>query len=500
MTIPVDATLGQHLMRTKTNWNAGVPDDACATTTYGETEDYMINILPSAAYDVGVTNITNPITGSLSNAETVTIEIFNYGENDVSNFEVSYTVNGGGEVVETFTETLASGTTAEYSFAGTADMSTVEAYYTIVASANLDGDEDAENDSYEVEIQHLNPYDAGVTAMISPTSGVGLTTAEQVTVEITNFGGATLTDFVITYEMNGTVVSETVAGPLEGNSTMQYTFTQTADLATPGTYSFICYTSVDGDADPSNDSASVEVVSSTCSPSMNCNVGDGLTLFQLLDIDNTSGCEGYGDFTDQMTNVEQGGTHDVTMTTGYGNQYVRIWIDFNDDYSYTMDELVLDNYVIASGSGSGTYTETTQIVLPADAALGEHTMRVKTNWNAGVPDDPCEETTYGETEDYMVNVVTSLSIGDLEFNGSNMIVYSNDNENFTVKLTTDYSDLMTLSVYDTRGRILESRNITKTNNLSYVYNLNMSNTEAGIYFIRLGNSTVGYKTERIIVR
>ena len=126
----------------------------------------MINILPAAAYDIGVTNITNPVTGSLSNAETVTIEIFNYGENDVSNFEVSYTVNGGAEVVETFTETLASGTTAEYSFAGTADMSTVEAYYTIVASVNLDGDEDAENDSYEVEIQHLIANDIGVTYIV----------------------------------------------------------------------------------------------------------------------------------------------------------------------------------------------------------------------------------------------------------------------------------------------------------------------------------------------
>ena len=152
VTIPADATLGQHLMRAKTNWQAGVPDDACELTTYGETEDYMINILPAAAYDIGVTNITNPVTGTLSNSETITIEIFNYGENDVSNFEVSYSVNGGAEVVETFTETLASGTTAEYSFAATADMSTVEAYYTIVASANLDGDEDAENDSFEVEI------------------------------------------------------------------------------------------------------------------------------------------------------------------------------------------------------------------------------------------------------------------------------------------------------------------------------------------------------------
>ena len=127
-------------------------------------------------------------------------------------------------------------------------------------------------------------------------------------------------------------------------------------------------------------------------------------------------------------------------------------------------------------------------------------MRVKTNWNAGVPDDACELTTYGETEDYMVNVVTSLSIGDLELNESNLIVYSNDNENFTVKLITDYSELMTIIIYDTRGRIIISENIIKTNNLSYIHNLNMSNAEAGIYFIRLGNSVVGYKTGRIAVK
>ena len=501
VTIPTSASLGQHLMRVKTSWGAVVvPDDACEVTPYGETEDYMINILPSAAYDIGVTNITNPVTGTLTAAVTITVEIFNYGENDVSNFEISYSVNGGAEVVETFTETLASGTSAEYSFEATADMSTVEAYYTIVASVNLDGDEDPENDSYEVEIQHLIDYDLGVSGIASPASGILLSNSEQVIVAITNYGGVTASDFDITFEFNGETVTETVAGPLPGNSSMSYTFNQTVDLSTPGSYVITVYTSLAGDDVPSNDSASVEVVNSNCAPSMNCAVGDGLTLFQLLDIDNPSGCEGYGDFTDQMTNVEQGGTHDVTMTTGYGNQFVRIWIDFNDDYSYTIDELVLDNYEIADGAGSGTYTETTQINIPADAPLGEHTMRVKTNWNAPVPDDACTETTYGETEDYMVNVVTSLGLENLEFYGSNMVIYSNDNETFIVKLTTAYSDLINLNIYDTRGRILESRNITKNNNLSYIYNLNMSNAEAGIYLIRLGNSTVGYKTGRIIVR
>ncbi len=500
VTIPISATLGEHLMRAKTNWQAGVPDDACELTQYGETEDYMINIQPGAAYDIGVTNITNPITGTLTASETITVEIFNFGENEVSNFEVSYSVNAGDSVTETFTGTIASGESSEYSFTATADMSTVEAFYTIVASVSLAEDEDAENDSYEVEIQHLIAFDTGVTAMISPTSGILLSAAEQVTVEITNFGGATLTDFEITYEVDGESVTETVPGPLEGNSTMEYTFTQTVDLSIPGNYIVSAFTNTDGDANTDNDIFETQVINSNCAPSMNCGVGDGLQLFQLLDINNPSGCEGYGDFTDLVTNVEQGGIHDVTMTTGYGNQYVRIWIDMNDDYNYTADEIVLDNYILGEGSAGGTYTETTQLTIPADAPLGMHSMRVKTNWNAGVPDDACELTTYGETEDYMVNIVTSLGIGETALTNSEFVIYSSDNENFTVKLTTDYSDLITFSVYDVSGRLINSNNLSKTNNVSYMYNLNMSAVESGMYFVRMGNSTIGYKTGRIVVR
>ena len=81
-----------------------------------------------------------------------------------------------------------------------------------------------------------------------------------------------------------------------------------------------------------------------------------------------------------------------------------------------------------------------------------------------------------------------------------MIVYSNDNKNFTVKLTTDYSDLITFSVYDVNGKIIAFNNIEKTNNSSFIYNLDMSYTAAGVYLIKMGNATVGYKTARIIVK
>jgi hypothetical protein len=477
ITIPITATIGQHLMRAKTNWQAGVPDDACELTQYGETEDYMINIQPGAAYDIGVINISNPITGTLTASEIITVEIFNFGENEVSNFEVSYSVNGGDSVTETFTGTIASGESSEYIFTATSDMSTVEALYTIVATVSLTEDEDAENDSYEVEIEHLISFDTGVTAMISPTSGILLSAAEQVTVEITNFGGATLTNFEVTYEMDGESVTETVPGPLEGNSTMEFTFSQTVDLSTPGSYSFTCYTSLSGDDVPLNDSASVDIINSNCSPSLNCSVGDGLQLFQLEDINNPSGCEGYGDFTDLITDIAPEDIYNVTMTTGYGNQFVRIWIDMNDDYNYTINEIILDNYVIAEGSGSGTFTETVQIIIPESAIIGAHTMRVKTNWNGPVPDDACEETTYGETEDYMVNIIESLDTDNIQI--ENISIYPNPINNM-LNVNVGSNSGLKYSIFNIMGQIIFNGKFTSSSN-----RIDFSDLSKGVYFLKV---------------
>ena len=71
---------------------------------------------------------------------------------------------------------------------------------------------------------------------------------------------------------------------------------------------------------------------------------------------------------------------------------------------------------IASGLGAylgaGEFTETMDLVIPADATLGEHLMRAKTNWNNPVPDDACEETTYGETEEYTAIIDYPVGILD----------------------------------------------------------------------------------------
>ena len=49
-------------------------------------------------------------------------------------------------------------------------------------------------------------------------------------------------------------------------------------------------------------------------------------------------------------------------------------------------------------------------------------------------------------------------------------------------------------------KIVVFNNIEKHNSSAYVYDLDMSYAAAGVYLIKIGNSAVGYKTGRIIVK
>jgi hypothetical protein len=139
-----------------------------------------------------------------------------------------------------------------------------------------------------------------------------------------------------------------------------------------------------------------------CIPSANCSWGDGLTGFAMGDIDNMSnGCSanGYGDFTDMSTEVQIGETYDVTLRTGYSDQYVTIWIDFNKNEVFDPSELVLDGFHLPQANQNYT----AQVTIPDGVESGETRMRVKAEWQ-NVPTDPCADMSYGETEDYTVSV------------------------------------------------------------------------------------------------
>lgn len=218
-----------------------------------------------------------------------------------------------------------------------------------------------------------------------------------------------------------------------------------------------------------------------CTPYMDCSVGDGFQLFQLADIYNPSECEGYADFTEQSTDLEQGSEYELTVMTGYGDQYIKVWIDYNNDLEFTVDEVIVDDYVIQPGfNGSGEFTESISISIPENAALGQHVLRAKTNWAASVPNESCEETQYGETEDYTVFIIEqSLGLIDNNF-PLNPIIYPNPTDgNVIIDLKVSYKNV-TITLHDLSGRKIMDKNYVQAQN----FDLNI-NQSSGVYFLTI---------------
>ena len=458
-------------------------------------------IAPDAEVDAGIIAFVTPVDGDLSSTEPVEVIVRNFGTVSQSNIEVSFTLDGGTPVIEVVPGPIAPASNINYTFNATVDMSVDGQTYNLCARTNLTGDELADNDQLCTDVTSLLGLDTGVVAITSPVTGSGLSDAEVVTIEIENFGAITQTSIPVSYSIDGAApVNETYTGSIAQGATDTYSFATTADLSELTDYVIVAATNLSGDDNPSNDDASTQVTNFLCQPETNCTLGDGLTLVSVEEINNPSGCEtdGYGDFTDLIANLAQGGTYDITLTTGYGDQYVKVWVDFNDDFTFSNNEVILNNFVIAPGSAAGNYTETASMTIPTNATLGQHRMRIKTNWDANVPVDACEETTYGETEDYTANITDELGVNESFYN-ADFVISSQDQNYFDLSFKSpSYTNDLPVYVMNNLGQTLayylleyEGTGFSKTIDMSYV--------ASGVYFIKIGSKSLN-KVQRIIVK
>ncbi len=453
------------------------------------------------AADVGIINILQPNNGALTNSETVEVSIRNFGTDSQSNIPVELRVDGNLVATETYAGTINSNGVANFTFAQTVDLSNLGQVYTIEAKTVFAGDEFEPNDTYTKEVTHTFPNDVGALVITSPVSG-GVLGVETITVTLKNFGTVTQSNFDVQYVVDGgSPVIETFAGPISPEEEISYNFTQTFDFTGGGTYNLSVSTSLSGDDNASNDEVSIVLVNSVCQPEANCSLGDGFRAFSVAEINNQSGCEvnGYGDFTNLEANLEPGSTYSLSIITGYGSQNITVWIDFNDDFSFTNDEIVVPNFVIAQGQGAGTYFETVDLVIPANAANGAHIMRARSKRLSPIT-DACEDVTYGETEDYTANV-GSLGVEDYEISNSQLIVTTLPNDQFEVILNTDYNGGVYLGVYNILGQEIGfNKRVPRIDN-AYKLKIDMSSMASGVYFINMGgHETTSFKTARIIVK
>ena len=107
---------------------------------------------------------------------------------------------------------------------------------------------------------------------------------------------------------------------------------------------------------------------------------------------------GYADFTGDAAFNLRYGTASVSLTPGfpYTAYYENwaVWIDFNQDGTFDSSEKVFAGGEAATLNGNFT--------VPTSAASGETRMRVVMNWQT--IGGPCDSFTYGEVEDYLVNI------------------------------------------------------------------------------------------------
>ncbi|WP_286761273.1 GEVED domain-containing protein [Salegentibacter sp. UBA1130] len=464
----------------------------------------VFKIAPDFDNNLGVVSLVSPQDASLGTNEEITIKIRNYGRNAQSNFEVSYSINGGAEVTETFEESIAATSSAEFTFSETADLSEVGETYEFLFSTNLEGDENRENDTITTSVRHLPPNDVGVTSIDAPQTGESLGNSEEITVSIENFGGEPQQDIPVFYQVgNNTPVREVFNDTLEVGGLEVYTFNQTADISPSGSYRITAGTRLENDFDARNDTSVRSVANLDCIPEgSDCSFGDGISFFELEDVLNERiPCgNGYADFIGLSATLDRSqGEFTVSVQSHFAEEdkeQFSMWIDFNDDAVFDDDERVISSEVIPNANTWYSYN----FSIPADASLGQHLLRIRAGDTSfdGDLNNPCEVMDYGTTHDYSVNITDStLDIEDFILNEAELVVVSEENKQFRVIMETDYEETLRITVHNILGqKMLENQ--VENNGTGYVYELDMSYAARGVYLVRMGTREVG-KVKRFIV-
>lgn len=260
---------------------------------------------------------------------------------------------------------------------------------------------------------------------------------------------------------NGTLVTATTYSPvLVGNTTYYVKIVPTNSVGDATGCSEISFTTglaLYCTASATNTSTSFEKI-------------DNVTF---ADINNSSSVfTGYSDYTSVIGNVNKGNTYTFTATgnvNAWTTDIVLAWIDYNKDG-------VFDNtteLVFTSTVGTGPYT--TSITIPTTAVTGTTRMRVRlSDSSAGHNALPCGTSTYGEVEDYTLNIQgPTMAVSDVSKAG--ISVYPNP---FTdVLKISDVKGVKSISVSDISGRQVKS--------LAPSAELNLSNLKTGLYIVNL---------------
>jgi PKD repeat protein len=199
-------------------------------------------------------------------------------------------------------------------------------------------------------------------------------------------------------------------------------------------------------------------------------------------IDNHSGNEkgGYSDFTGISGDLSEGQTYTISVTPEFSGksqrEFFRVWIDFDGDFIFEADELVLsvDN---KKSEVSGSFT------VPQ---VSNKSTRMRVSMRAEAVPPACDPFDRGEVEDYTVNLVNGTIIDGgksgriLADQPESLLVYPNPGDRL---LNIDYNgDLenASLRIYNVQGSAIIDQKVISDKTI-----LDISGLTPGVYYIAL---------------
>lgn len=255
-----------------------------------------------------------------------------------------------------------------------------------------------------------------------------------------------------------------------------------SSLSPSTTYSFtVRAKDAAGNASVSSNTVSVTTLAGTavsyCSASANNTADERIGNVTFGSINNTStGTAGYENFTSVSTNVTRGSAYSLSITpvwtsTKYNEAYA-VYIDYNRDGDFA------DSGELAwSKTGSTTSPVTGSITIPSTATVGTTRMRVMMQYSS-VPTSSCGTYTYGQVEDYTLNIVSSGrgNILDTKDMITDIRVYPNPAKDIlNISNTTNEE----YKIFDMGGKLINSGKLERGA-------VNVSGLIKGAYMIQIG--------------
>lgn len=189
-------------------------------------------------------------------------------------------------------------------------------------------------------------------------------------------------------------------------------------------------------------SQTVSIQTPPCHPTYSslCTSNDGLSSVAINNVllSQNSGCSpaGYSSFTATSTTVLAGTSYPIsgTLLSQSYQEGVTVWADLDHDglFDASRGERLFQTPGTVTGQFSGS------LALPASLTIGPLSIRVTVAFNT-IPNDPCGTYGYGETEDYVLNVVNAPPVADLSLSMqiSSRIATVNQPISYSVTLRND---------------------------------------------------------------